>query len=63
MNLDEHSEKFILVRFNGTVNTIRILMPRVCTTDVFSGNHKTKSAVLFILLTQTKEAPKKGLSE
>ena len=28
-------------------------------TEVFSGNHKTKSAVLFRLLTQTIEALKK----
>ena len=31
----------------------------VSQTAVLSGNHKTKYAVLFRLLTQTKEAPKK----
>ena len=34
-------------------------MPRVCTADVMSGNHKTKSAALFRFLTRSIEAPKK----
>ena len=51
-----------LVGFNDAFNTIRLYERPVqgCVqTDVLSGNHKTKSAVLFRLLTQTKEAPKK----
>ena len=48
--------------FNDTFDTIR-LYKRPCQgcvqTDVLSGNHKTKSVVLFRQLTQTKEAPKK----
>ena len=46
-----------LVRFNSTVNTIRLYW--CVQTVVLSGNHKAKSAVLFRLLTQTIEAPKK----
>ena len=30
----------------------------MCTDNVLSGNHKTKSAVLFSILKQTIEAPK-----
>ena len=45
-----------LVGFNDAFNLIR-LFQRPCLgrvqTDVLSGNHKTKSAVLFKLLTQT----------
>ena len=49
-----------LVRFNGTVNTIRSFWCQGCVhTDVLSGKHKIKSAVLIRLLTQTIEAPKK----
>ena len=51
-----------LVGFNDAFNTIR-LYERPCKgcvqIAVLSWNHKTKSAVLFRLLTQTKEAPKK----
>jgi len=51
-----------LVGFNDTFNTYR-LYNRPCQgciqTAVLSGNHKTKPAVLFRLLTQTKEATKK----
>ena len=58
---------FSLVGFNDAFNTIRLYKrpAQGCVqTDVLSGNHKTKSAVLFRLLTQTKEAPRKrnGLS-
>ena len=52
-----------LVGFNDAFNTIRlynISVKGVLQTAVLSGNRKTKSAVLFRLLTQTKEAPKKS---
>ena len=54
--------KLSLVGFDDAFNTIR-LYKRLCQgcvqTAVLSGNHKTKSAALFRLLTQIKEAPKK----
>ena len=52
-----------LVGFNDTFNTIRLYKRPakgvLQTYYVLSGNHKTKSAALFRLLIQTKEAPKK----
>ena len=52
--------EFGRVGFNDAFNTIRLYKRQGCLqTAVLSGNHKTKSAVLFRLLTQTKEAPKK----
>ena len=49
-----------LVGFNDAFNTIRLYKRQGCLqTDVLSGSHKTKCTVLFRLLTQTKEAPKK----
>ena len=52
--------QFSLVWFNDAFNTIRLYKRQGCfQTGVLSGNHKTKSAVLLRLLTQTKEAPKK----
>ena len=49
-----------LVGFNDAFNSIRLNEHQGCVqTDVLSGNHKIKSDVLFRLLTQTKEAPKK----
>ena len=53
---------FSLVGFNDAFNTIRLYKrpAQGCVqTDVLSGNHKTKSAVHFRLLTQTIEAPNK----
>ena len=56
----ENGRMFSLVGFNNAFNTIRLYKHQGCLqTAVVSGNHKTKSAVLFRLLTQTKEAPKK----
>ena len=55
-------KRFCLVGFNYAFNTIRLYMrpTQGCVqTDVLSGNHKTKPAVLFRLLTQTIEAHKK----
>ena len=51
---------FSLVGYIDTFNTLRLYkLQGSLQTDVLSGNHKTKSAVLFRLLTHTKEAPKK----
>ena len=51
---------FSLVRFNITVNTIRSIWCKGCVqTEVLSENHKTKSAALSRLITQTKESSKK----
>ena len=51
---------FTLVRFNGTVNTIRSFCCRgYVQADVLSGNIKTKSDALHRLLTQTIEVHKK----
>ena len=51
---------FSLVRFDSTVNTIRSFWCQgYVQADVLSENHKTKSAVLARLLTQTIDAPKK----
>ena len=55
--------KFSLVRFNGTVNTYKVISfwcQGCVQTDVLSGNHKTNSAALFnSLITKTIEALKK----
>ena len=49
-----------LVGFNDAFNTIRLYKrPGCLQTAVLSGNHKTKSAALFRLLTRTIGAPKK----
>ena len=51
-----------LVDFNDALNTIRLYKraAQACVqTEISSGNHKTKSAVLFRLITHTIEAPKK----
>ena len=53
---------FSLVGFDDAFNTIMLYKrpAQGCVqTEVLSGNHKTKSAVLIRLLTQTKVAPKK----
>ena len=53
---------YCLVGFNNAFNNMRLYKrPRqgCVQTTVLSGNHNTKSAVLFRLLTQTKEASKK----
>ena len=60
--------QFSSVGFNDAFKTIRLYNRSAhgCVqTEVLSGNHKTKYAVIFRLLTQTIEAPKKelGLSE
>ena len=47
-----------LVGFNDAFGTIRFYK-RTAQGCVQTGNHKTKSVVLFRLLTQTIEAPKK----
>ena len=50
-----------LLRFNVAINTKRLNKRpcQGCVQTVLSGNHKTKSAFLFRLLTETKEAHKK----
>ena len=53
-----------LIGFNNAFNTIRLYKRRChgCVQTAIrpgSGHHKTKSVVLFRLLTQTKETPKK----
>ena len=52
-----------LVGFNNAFNTIRLYKCpcQECIQTVLSGNHKTKSAVLFRLITQTKDTPKKAI--
>ena len=56
------SRSLNLVGFNDDFNTTKLYM-RPCQgcvqTAIQSGNHKTESAILFRLLTQTKEALKK----
>ena len=56
--------KLCLVGFNDAFKTIR-LYKHPCQgcaqTAVLSGNHKTKSVVLFRLFTQTKETPRKEI--
>ena len=52
------------LRFNCTLNTILVRTSGVkavyfLQTDGLSGNHKTKSAALFRLITQTIQVPKK----
>jgi len=44
-------ESLSLVRFNGTVNTLRSFWYQGCVqTDVLSGNHKTGSSALVRLV-------------
>ena len=50
-----------LVKFNNTVNTITFFWCQGrLQIDVLSGNHKIKSAVPFILLTQIEEPKKRN---
>jgi len=52
------SQGLSLVEFKDAFNTIR-LYKRPCKYKQTSGNHNTRSVVLFRLLTQTEESPKK----
>ena len=46
-NAHVFSPRFSLVGFNNAFNTIKLYKQGCVQTEVLSGNHKTKSAVLF----------------